>query len=417
MRAAFILAALACAAVGELHAESSAPLPAPEAAIAAIDERPAVRAALADVEAAESRAEALRAGPHEFAVGGTVQERDVDGEGSFNEWDATLMRGVRWPGKARVDRALGDVETERAADALADARHGEGRLLLAAWFGWLRAAATAGHDRDVAAALDRTAQAVRKRLDNGDASQMELELALAEAGAAAAAANRSEVASRQALRALATAFPALPLPGQPPEAGPPSAPARALDEWPGVLLGRSHELRLAELQMESAKLHAQRAAQDRWPDPAVGVRVLNERGGAETAVGLAVLMPLPSRHRSAQAGQARAEAEAAAARFDAARREIEELAASDVAEVRASLAAWEALQAAALNAAQHLRRAQRAYELGETGLTELLMSLRSATGTIQEERLARLEAHEALARLAIDAHELWVSPEAGHPHE
>jgi outer membrane protein TolC len=190
-----------------------------------------------------------------------------------------------------------------------------------------------------------------------------------------------------------------------------------LDEWPGVVLGRSHELRLAELSMEHAKLQAQRAAQDRWPDPAVGVRVLNERDGDEQAIGLSVLMPLPSRHRSARAAEARFEARAAEARLDATRRELEELAAQDVAEVRASLAAWDALQVAAQNATQHLQRAQRAYELGQVGLSEMLMSLRSATTTIHEERLARLDAHEALARLSIDAHELWASSESGHHHE
>jgi len=414
---ALVIAMVLCGAAASGRAEPLAPLPDADAVMGAIEERPAVRAALAELEAAESRAAALRVGPHEFVLGGTWQERDVDGEGRFDEWDASLMRGVRWPGKARVDRGLADIEIERATNALADARHGEARALLSAWFAWLRADAAARRDQELVAALDRTAKAVAAQRDRGAASQMQLELAQAEAGRALAAANRGQVTVRQRLRELLTAFPELPVPGEPPAAGPPQPPSRALDEWPAVIIERSHELRLAELEMEHAQLLAQRAASDTWPDPAVGVRVLNERDGAETAVGLSVLVPLPSRHRSALADQARAESGAAVARFDAARRELEQMAAADVADARAALGAWEPMQAAAQSVAQHLRRAQRAYELGETGLAELLLSVRSATETLHEERLARLEAHEALARLAIDAHELWAPAETGHHHD
>jgi len=399
-----------------LRAETAAPLPPADAALAAIDERPAVREALARQSAARSQAEALRVGPHEFTFGGGYGQKDVDGEGDYNEWEASITRSLRWPGKARLDRDLGGVLTEAAENSLADARHAEARTLLSGWFGWLKAEAQASSDRELARALEQAAGAVRGQLKRGDASQMQLELAEAEAGRAAAAAGRSAIAARQLRHALQIAYPALTVPEQPPEVPEPVLPARPLAEWPAVILERSHELRLAVLAESQAKLQAQRASQDRWPDPTVGVRMLDEFDGAEKTGGVVVAVPLPGRYRAALAAQRHDEAAAAAARSEMARREIVAIAARDVAEAQSALAAWQPLQAAAEQAARYLQRAQRAYELGETGLAELLMSVSSCAETLYEERLARLDAHEALARLSVDAHEMWAPAHEDHDH-
>jgi hypothetical protein len=180
---------------------------------------------------------------------------------------------------------------------------------------------------------------------------------------------------------------------------------------------RSHELRLAELAEQGAQLRAERLSSDRWPDPTVGVRVLDERGGAEEAVGVVLHVPLPGRYRSALAAEGRREAEAAVARRELARREISTIAEMDVEDARAALAAWAPLEKAARYASRHLQRAQRAYELGETGLTELLLSVISSLDTVHEERIARLDAHESIAKLRIDAHELWAPHDPEHdPH-
>jgi len=85
--------------------------------------------------------------------------------------------------------------------------------------------------------------------------------------------------------------------------------------------------------------------------------------------------------------------------------------------VRAALDSWPQMAVAAERAARFQQRAERAYSLGEASLGEFLLALASATDTIHDARLARLDAHQALARLAIDAHELWAP--AGHdehPH-
>ena len=416
MRGMLIAACFGSLLAVPLRAGAAAPLPPPDAALAAIDERPAVREALAMRSAARAQAESLRVGPHEFTLGGAYGQRDVDGDGDYNEWEATITRGLRWPGKASLDRDLGGVLTEAAENSLADARHAEARTLLSGWFGWLKAEARASSDRELAQALERAAGAVRGQLKQGDASQMQLELAEAEAGRAAAAAGRSAMAARQLRHALQIAYPALTAPEQPPEIPEPVPPARPLDEWPAVILERSHELRLAELARSQAQLQARRMSKDRWPDPMVGVRMLDEFDGAEKSLGVVVAVPLPGRYRAALAGQRHDEAVAAAARTEMVQREVVAIAAQDVAEAQSALSAWQPLQAAAEQAARYLQRAQRAYELGETGLAELLMSVSSCAETLYEERLARLDAHEALARLSVDAHELWAPAREDHDH-
>lgn len=385
----------------------SAPLPAPAAALAAIDERPAVQAALAGIPAAEARARALRAGPHETVLGGVWQERRIDGEGGYDEWEASVSRGIRWPHKAGIDRELANLQAEWAHDSVADARHEEARNLLAVWFAWLRAAADADHDAEWSQWLQRTRESVQRQVAAGEVSAMTLELAEAEAGKALARALRSRQVERQARHALAIAYPGLPLPAVPPEVAAPALNDAELDVWREVIVDHNHELQLARLASERAELEARRAAAERWPDPTIGVRVLSERTGAERAVGVVVSMPIPGTQRSSAAVIARAEARAAASRLEATRRALEETAAADVARVRGTFAAWQALQPAAESARQHLRRAQRAHELGESSLAEWLLSMGSTAETLQAERLGRLEAHEAIARLYIDGHELW----------
>lgn len=408
-----LLSTLAAATAAEPGYE---PLPPQEAAVAAIDERPAVHEALAMQAAAQSRARALGVGPHEFTVGGGWHERRVDGEGDFDEWDAFLTRGVRLPGKAGIDRSLGEMELETAANNLADARHAEARQLLKQWFGWLRAETESTRDEEIAKTLQRTVAMAHRQLELGETSKMDLELAEAEAAKATAAAARGLVAARQARRALQVAFPALPVPERPPEAPRPVAPDRALSDWPDLIIERSHEIRLAELAEQRARLSAQRASKDRWPDPTVGLRILNERDGAEEALGFVVSVPLPGRYRSALAAESRQEAEAAAARREMKRREILEIAQQDVADAQAALAGWPSIESAAIQAESYLKKAERAYEIGEIGVAGLLLSVISAAETIYEERMARLDAQEALARLRIDAHELWAPEHEDHDH-
>ena len=86
----------------------------------ALDNHPSVAAAAARVEAARARGDMLRRGSHEVTVSGSYVRRTVDREGGFNEFDTTISRPFRLPGKAALDRQVGAV----VSDALRDLARG-----------------------------------------------------------------------------------------------------------------------------------------------------------------------------------------------------------------------------------------------------------------------------------------------------
>ncbi|MBU2586790.1 MAG: TolC family protein, partial [Alphaproteobacteria bacterium] len=114
-------------------------LPDEHAVTMALDEHPTVVAARARLEAARARAEGLRRGPHEFTVSGSYTRRSLDTGGEFDEYDAQLSRPIRLPGKARLDREIGQFGIEAASNLAEDARHQAALLLSNYWFDWLSA--------------------------------------------------------------------------------------------------------------------------------------------------------------------------------------------------------------------------------------------------------------------------------------
>lgn len=103
---------------------------APEALVqTALDAHPSVEAAKARIGVAEADARALKAGPHEFSVSGSYISRSVDREGRYNEYDATLSRGLRLPGKSRLDRKAGEFGISAAENRWEDAKHQAALLL------------------------------------------------------------------------------------------------------------------------------------------------------------------------------------------------------------------------------------------------------------------------------------------------
>uniref|UniRef100_UPI0035ADFD62 hypothetical protein n=1 Tax=Phenylobacterium sp. TaxID=1871053 RepID=UPI0035ADFD62 len=83
----------------------------------------------------------------------------------------------------------------------------------------------------------------------------------------------------------------------------------------------------------------------------------------------------------------------------------------DVIAATAALEAWHSA-ALALDAAQKASgRTARAYELGERDLSDRLLSDRQTFDARRMELQARAGAHRALLKLALDAHELWLTEE------
>ncbi len=400
-----------------LSAPLSAPLAAQQvlpdaaAAEAALDSHPAVVAGNARADAARAQARAMAAGNHEFIASASVLNRRVDREGDYSEYDASLTRAIRLPGKAALDRKAGDAGVLVAQNMAEDARHQAAVSLNDLWWDWVAAAAERAVLDEATAALELADKAVRRRLTLRDAAALDAEqaeAALALARSAARMAGGREAAARAG---LAAQFPGLALPAQAPALPAPQLPAEGLAELGGHVVARSHEIGAAVAQADQAGLIAERSRRDRFADPSIGIRGFSERNGAERGVGFLVSVPLGGAHRRALAEQARAEASAADAHANAIRHDISALAGRDVVNANAAYAAWQEAHKAAQASAAAAARAEKGHSLGGLDLSERLYVQRLAQEAALAEVMASAEAWRAITRLRIDSHTLWMHPE------
>lgn len=388
-------------------------LPDPAAVDEALDSHPSVLAGKAQADAARAEARALRVGPHEFTASASVHSRRVDREGDYTEYDASLSRAIRLPGKAALDRKAGDARIRFADNMAEDARHQVAVRLNDLWWDWLAAGAEERVLARAVATLETAAAAVRRRLALRDAAALEADqadAALALARSAARAAQGRAIAARTG---LAAQFPGLPLPARAPDLPTPLLPAESLPELGHLVLARSHEIVAAVAQADHAGLVAERSRRDRFADPSIGLRGFSERNGAERGLGVMLSVPLGGSHRRALADQARAQALASDAQATAVRQDISALAAADVAHATAAYAAWQDAQQAALSGASAALRADRGHALGGLDLAERLYVQRLAQEAALAEVSASAEAWRAITRLRIDSHTLWMHPEEG----
>jgi hypothetical protein len=272
----FILAmALSLMHAGLAQAQSGdgeAGLPTKADVTAALDASPGVRAALARANAARAEAQVLSRGPHEFTLTTTYASRTVnDGtgvaNGRFNEFSAEVSRPIRLPGKAALDREIGQQGVTYASNMAEDARHQAALLLAQDWWDWMGAAQEAKVDAQAVKNAQELLASVRRRVALRDASRLEEDQAAAAVGAAAAQASRSAgrvVVSRARLTAQ---FPALPMPVAAPDAPVPSLPPGGLGMLHDHILGESHELAAAQAFARQAEAQADRARKERRGTP------------------------------------------------------------------------------------------------------------------------------------------------------
>lgn len=421
---AVVLAALSAPAMAE-PAMAELGLPDAAAVAAVLDANPSVMAAAARVDAARSEARALSRGTHEFNLSGIYTRRDVDGEGRFDEYDATLTRPFRLPGKARLDRDIGAYGVEAATNRAEDARHQAALLLAQSWWDWLGAAEEARLDGQAVANYERMFAAVQRRVTLRDAAVLEADQARAALAMARLGAEQSAGRERVARARLAARFPTLALPDTVPSVPVPQLSAdgagggpmdQSVDQsrdriaaYGEKIVARSHEIAAAEAEQHKLAARAERVRQDRIADPSLGVRVFSERNGMEKGAGVVMSMPLGGGHRRALADQAEAEASAARAETVAARQAVQEMASADMAEARYLIESWSRAReglSAQMAALEKLRRAQA---VGEIGLADVLLGERQVHDAFRAEAIARTQAMMALTRLRIDSHELWIA--------
>ena len=164
---------------------------------------------------------------------------------------------------------------------------------------------------------------------------------------------------------------------------------------------------MARSEADRREWLAKRAQLDRFADPTVELRTFQERSGHDTGFGIGFTMPIGGALRSATADQARAEATAAAIIAGKALRDVEIVADRDVLQAQQGLTSWDQSRLAAVSSRQMLTRMQRAVELGEQGLTDLLVAQRQDLDVRRTELRARAAAHGAVLQLMIDAHRIW----------
>lgn len=388
-------------------ANNGADFPPDEVVTRAIEEHPQVQAALARADAARQNAVALRAGPYEFAVNGSYNRRNIDREGQYDEYDATLERPIRLPGKASLDRKAGDFGIAASDYRVADVRHRTTLLVSDLWLDWLSAEAEVKIALAAVGNLSSALQGVERQVALQDAAVADADRARAALATAQVELEQSSARAEIAKSRLTVQFPSLALPQEAPVLPVPVLPMQSLEGLRDVVMVQNHEVPGAQAEADRQSTLSARANKDRIPDPTIGLRLFSERGGAERGIGVVTSIPFGGRYRSGLAGQAEAEARAASAELIAARFTAQEAATSDYVEASNNWRAWQSSQAARSSSESAAFRLQEGYRLGGVDLTDLLYAERQAQDAARAESAARAAALRSITRLRIDAHDLW----------
>lgn len=411
-RRARLPAALLLLAITAAHAGDITFLPPEPLAMRALASQPEVRAAIAAAQATHADSRALAAGPYEWEAMLLPQRRSVDPNLRYREFEGQLTRRIRLPGKAALDREIGRHANSAAELRIDDATHQAARRLGHDWMAWLRARVLEADTQAQLDLLQQARRALERRVQLGDAARRDLDTLDAELAQLQAQALRASAATDAARKVLIATYPQLALPSALPPLPDPTPLPGGTTYWRDLIIVRSHEIAIAEQEMLRQQQTAARARADRRPDPSIGLRVLDDRGGAERAIGVVVSIPLGGRYRSDIAAREAARADMAQADADNVRLTImrEAQATADLADAR--YAQWQALQAAATAQETAAARTRRAWELGEAPLAEWLLAQRLARSARSEERQARVDALEAALLVRIDSHELWHDQDA-----
>ena len=359
------------------------------------------------MQTARAEADGLRYGPHEYNLDAGYTRRFADSFNQFNEYEASISRGVRIRGKARLDRKIGALGIEVAQNVAEDARHRTALLLKDTWMDLLQSAELTNIRQANAEIHRKSLAALEKRRGLNNASDLDVGLArsaLEKSLSALSAAQGKEGLARETL--LAT-FPEINLPVRLPVLPAPQQPEN-MQKWSQLVLARSHEITIFEKQAEQLSVAARRTALDRFADPNIGLRVFQERGGEEAGIGVIVSIPLGGGQRKAAA--ARDHSRAISAEYAAAftRREVGLLATRDVQNVVSTYKTWRSAEAALGSSKFVIERIRRSYELGAHDYAQLLLAEQQYLDSKEAEARARHAAHNAWLQLKIDAHELWL---------
>lgn len=349
----------------------------------------------------------LAAGSHEWVVrAGVAQRRAVLEQQRFREQELGAERAIRWFGKAAQDRALGEQGVALAAAQRADAWHEAGRALMDDWYAALQAQASVQRLAEQHALVAQLQGVAARRVKAGDGRALEELQAGTELRRFEALLEQARQDAALAQAQLAATYPHLP----PPQLDTLPEPRAVQDAEPAqvdAILVDNHELELAQVEAAWHGMKAQRARSERMPDPVLGVRAGRERGGQERTVGITLSMALPGAARSAESDAAALRARMAAERVAQTTARVQLAARKAVSEQRHSYMIWDSLRAVAQQSARAAALMEKAYQAGESSLSDALLSRRQALDAALAAQSAQIVALAAGARVGLDAHALW----------
>lgn len=305
---------------------------------------------------------------------------------THSEWNVTLEKGIRLPGKAAADRRIGKATVDESSAAYGAALIQACHELIGMWLDWL--AAERGHELAMSnlKAAQANLAAVEKRTRAGDASRLDMGLARAELADQRRLENDARTQADATWSLLSTRFPGL------------ERRVTALPEplplkeeaflWRQRVIGESHALRVMQARMRNAQAQADRARADKIPDPTLGVYSASE-AGHERVYGLIFSVPIPTGLRSANSAKSLAALEVFRQDEALARRQLEAAIASVVAAARGSYESMQIAREGAAAMQENANLMQRAYTLGEAELQAMLIARRPAPGERGAEQRAR----------------------------
>lgn len=374
---------------------------------------PVFRAALQETELAQAQRRLWVAGDPAWTATTSMARRRINDAlpERSGEWELSLQRNLRLPGKAANYERAGRSRLDQAQAQVLRSWREQSRQLLDLCGQWWRESETARVWQRQVDLLLQQRDAVNSRHRIGTAAALEqhlAEAALAQARAQAETASGRALATRQA---LARRFPGLDLPTLP--AVPAPEPLPGADTLWLQRLG-SASVEVAAARRELAMAEAQRGvdAAERRPDPTVALRVGRARNGAEQVVGVSLSVPFGGDAQQAVAQGSAARAVAAERLLEDAQRQSDTASLQHLAAARTAQASWHAHAEAARRLAIATEGLARAYQLGEGSLADVLSARRQAN----EQQLAltqgAVDAWLLRHRVELEAGALWPAPEA-----
>lgn len=336
-----------------------------------------VAIAKANIGRAEASATALRAGPYEFEAAlrtGRRKVAELGGQQQYTEWSGGLSRTLRLPGKRHTDQNLAKIEVQLANAVYKNAALNERLVFIDQWTLWSTAFQLFDISKKQAEEATRLADFELIQVEKGAGRQVSADQLHAEAELALLQAEQDEADMIRARMIIESNYPKTPLPVVP-------ANFKLSETDVGFLLsanlGSTPKQDIAELTREKVRLTAQRARQDRKPDPTVGLEFTDEFGGRESAISAQISIPIGGSARRASSRLAQQQLKMSSLELDLANRLAQQQRVVTGKMVRLSRVNHLRAQDAVTLSLKALKKLEKGYERGAVTVSDLIRSRRS----------------------------------------